>query len=68
MDDPVPSWQAKAVVAWSGMRGAGLTRRRARAAADDRRRHELPRPQPDHLPHFGVIFATLVGQGLTLAR
>jgi Na+/H+ antiporter len=66
MDDPAPSWQAKAVIAWSGMRGAVSL---AAALA-------LPLtvdgggPFPDRsliiFLTFGVIFATLVLQGLTL--
>jgi len=66
MDDPVPSWQAKAVIAWSGMRGAVSL---AAALA-----LPLTTDAGDGFPDrnliifltFGVIFATLVGQGLTL--
>jgi CPA1 family monovalent cation:H+ antiporter len=66
MDDPAPSWQAKAVVAWSGMRGAVSL---AAALA-----LPLTTDAGDGFPDrnliifltFGVIFSTLVLQGLTL--
>ena len=67
MDDPLPSWQAKAVIAWSGMRGAvSLAAALALPLTTD-----SGRPFPDRnlivFLTFGVIFITLVGQGLTLA-
>lgn len=66
-DDPAPSWQAKAVVSWSGMRGAvSLAAALALPLSTD-----AGRPFPDRnliiFLTFGVIFATLVLQGLTLA-
>ena len=66
-DDPAPSWQAKAVVSWSGMRGAvSLAAALALPLTTD-----AGRPFPDRnliiFLTFGVIFATLVLQGLTLA-
>jgi Na+/H+ antiporter len=66
-DDLAPSWQAKAVVSWSGMRGAvSLAAALALPLSTD-----AGRPFPDRnliiFLTFGVIFATLVLQGLTLA-
>jgi Na+/H+ antiporter len=65
-DDLAPSWQAKAVVSWSGMRGAvSLAAALALPLSTD-----AGRPFPDRnliiFLTFGVIFATLVLQGLTL--
>ncbi|VTU02714.1 na+ h+ antiporter : Na+/H+ antiporter OS=Gloeobacter kilaueensis JS1 GN=GKIL_0560 PE=4 SV=1: Na_H_Exchanger [Gemmataceae bacterium] len=64
--DPYPSWREVTVVGWTGMRGVVSL---AAALA-------LPRTAPDGSPFpcreliqfltFGVIFVTLVGQGLTL--
>ena len=52
MDDPVPSWQAKAVIAWSGMRGAvSLAAALALPLTTDAG-DAVPRPRPDHLPHL----------------
>jgi monovalent cation/hydrogen antiporter len=66
MDDPVPSWQAKAVVAWSGMRGAvSLAAALALPLTTDAGTGFPDRSLIIFLT-FGVIFATLVGQGLTL--
>jgi Na+/H+ antiporter len=66
MDDPVPSWQAKAVIAWSGMRGAvSLAAALALPLATDAGDGFPDRSLVIFLT-FGVIFATLVGQGLTL--
>lgn len=63
---PYPDWRAVTVVGWTGMRGVVSL---AAALA-------LPRTAPDGSPFpardliqfltFGVIFVTLVGQGLTL--
>jgi hypothetical protein len=67
MDDPAPSWEAKAVIGWSGMRGA-VSLAAALALPLTIRAGE---PFPDRnliiFLTFGVIFATLVLQGLTLA-
>ena len=65
-DDPAPSWQAKAVIGWSGMRGAvSLAAALAIPLSTD-----AGRGFPDRnliiFITFGVIFATLVVQGLTL--
>jgi CPA1 family monovalent cation:H+ antiporter len=66
MDDPVPSWQAKAVVAWSGMRGAvSLAAALALPLTTDAGTSFPDRSLIIFLT-FAVIFATLVGQGLTL--
>ncbi len=58
--DPLTSWRATTVMSWAGMRGAVSL---AAALA-------LPRDFPDRnlliFLTFAVIFATLVGQGLTL--
>src|SRR3954465_2574536 len=65
-DDPAPSWQAKAVIAWSGMRGAvSLAAPLSLPLTPDA---GTPSPHPDLIIFltFGVILATLVGQGLTL--
>jgi Na+/H+ antiporter len=65
-DDPAPSWQAKAVIAWSGMRGAVSLA----AALSLPLTTDAGTPFPDRdliiFLTFGVILATLVGQGLTL--
>jgi Na+/H+ antiporter len=66
MDDPAPSWQAKAVIAWSGMRGAVSL---AAALALPLTTHGgvgFPDRSLIIFLTFGVIFATLVAQGLTL--
>lgn len=66
-DDPAPSWQAKAVIAWSGMRGAvSLAAALALPLATDAGASFPDRNLIIFLT-FGVIFATLVLQGLTLA-
>jgi CPA1 family monovalent cation:H+ antiporter len=58
--DPYPSWQAPAVIAWTGIRGAVSL---AAALA-------LPTSFPDRellvFLTFAVILVTLLGQGLTL--
>jgi monovalent cation/hydrogen antiporter len=67
MDDPAPSWEAKAVIGWSGMRGAVSL---AAALAIPLTTHAGdPFPQRNLIIFltYGVIFATLVLQGLTLA-
>jgi Na+/H+ antiporter len=65
-DDPAPSWQAKAVVAWSGMRGAvSLAAALALPLSIDSGATFPDRNLIIFLT-FGVIFATLVLQGLTL--
>jgi len=66
-DDPAPSWQAKAVIGWAGMRGAvSLAAALALPLTTD-----AGRGFPDRnliiFITFGVIFSTLVLQGLTLA-
>ena len=66
-DDPAPSWQAKAVIAWSGMRGAvSLAAALALPLSTDAGTSFPDRNLIIFLT-FGVIFATLVLQGLTLA-
>jgi CPA1 family monovalent cation:H+ antiporter len=66
MDDPAPSWQAKAVLSWSGMRGAvSLAAALALPLTTDAGRSFPDRDLIIFLT-FGVIFATLVLQGLTL--
>lgn len=63
---PYPPWQAVAVVGWTGMRGAVSLA----AALSLPRTTEAGQPFPGRdliqLLTFAVIFATLVGQGLTL--
>src|SRR5215210_2282841 len=65
-DDPAPSWREKAVVAWSGMRGAVSLA----AALSLPLTVEAGTAFPDRdliiFLTFGVILATLVVQGLTL--
>jgi monovalent cation/hydrogen antiporter len=66
MDDPAPSWQAKAVISWSGMRGAvSLAAALAIPLATDA---GDPFPQRNLIIFltFAVILVTLVLQGLTL--
>jgi CPA1 family monovalent cation:H+ antiporter len=66
MDDPVPSWQAKAVIAWSGMRGAvSLAAALALPLTTDA---GSPFPSRELVIYlaFSVIIATLVLQGLSL--
>ena len=66
-DDPAPSWQAKAVVAWSGMRGAvSLAAALALPLTTDAGTR-FPDRNLIIFITFGVIFSTLVLQGLTLA-
>ena len=66
MDDPAPSWQAKAVIAWAGMRGAvSLAAALALPLTTDAGTSFPDRNLIIFLT-FGVIFATLVLQGLTL--
>jgi CPA1 family monovalent cation:H+ antiporter len=66
-DDPAPSWQAKAVIAWSGMRGAvSLAAALALPLTTDAG-GAFPDRNLIIFLTFGVIFATLVLQGLTLA-
>jgi CPA1 family monovalent cation:H+ antiporter len=65
-DDPVPSWQEKAVIGWSGMRGAvSLAAALALPLTTDAGRG-FPERNLIIFLTFGVIFATLVVQGLTL--
>jgi len=65
-DDPAPSWQAKAVIAWSGMRGAvSLAAALALPLTTDAGTSFPDRDLIIFLT-FGVILATLVLQGLTL--
>jgi CPA1 family monovalent cation:H+ antiporter len=66
MDDPVPSWQAKAVVAWSGMRGAVSLAAALALPLTTRAGDGFPDRSLIIFLAFGVIFATLVLQGLTL--
>jgi monovalent cation/hydrogen antiporter len=66
-DDPAPSWQAKTVIAWSGMRGAvSLAAALALPLTTDAG-SSFPDRNLIIFLTFGVIFATLVLQGLTLA-
>jgi monovalent cation/hydrogen antiporter len=58
--DPYPAWQAVAVVSWTGMRG--VVSLAAALAIPETVKH---RDLIQYLT-FWVIFATLVGQGLTL--
>ena len=65
-DDPAPSWKAKLVIAWSGMRGAvSLAAALALPLSTDAGTRFPDRNLIIFLT-FGVIFATLVVQGLTL--
>jgi CPA1 family monovalent cation:H+ antiporter len=64
--DPLPSWRAKTVLAWSGMRGAvSLAAALALPLSTDA---GAGFPQRDLIVFltFGVILATLVVQGLTM--
>jgi len=66
MDDPVPSWQAKAVIAWSGMRGAvSLAAALALPFFMDNGK-AFPYRDLVLFIAFGVIVVTLVGLGLSL--
>jgi CPA1 family monovalent cation:H+ antiporter len=66
-DDPLPSWRSKAVVAWSGMRGAvSLAAALALPLTIDGGA-SFPDRQLIIFLTFGVIFTTLVLQGLTLS-
>jgi CPA1 family monovalent cation:H+ antiporter len=64
--DPAPPWQAAFIVAWSGMRG--VVSLAAALALPLTVEPGAPFPQRGLLIFlaFGVILATLVGQGLTL--
>ena len=64
--DPYPPWQNVAVVSWTGMRG--VVSLAAAMAIPVTQKDGTPFPHRDviQLVTFGVIFATLVGQGLTL--
>jgi len=65
--DPYPPWQSVSVVGWTGMRGVVSL---AAAMAIPTGLDDLSTPFPDRpvviFLTFCVIFATLVGQGLTL--
>jgi CPA1 family monovalent cation:H+ antiporter len=64
--DPAPSWRAKLILAWSGMRGAVSL---AAALALPLTTHAGDRfPERDLIIFltFGVILVTLIAQGLTL--
>jgi monovalent cation/hydrogen antiporter len=64
--DPVPSWQAKVVLAWSGMRGAvSLAAALALPLTTDAGAH-FPNRELIVFLTFSVILGTLVVQGLTL--
>jgi Na+/H+ antiporter len=65
--DPYPGWRQVAIVAWVGMRG-GLSLAAA-LALPFTRTFGAPFPQRDLVIFFtfGVILATLVGQGLSLS-
>ena len=58
--DPAPPWRAVFVVAWSGLRGV------VSLAAALALPHDFPERDLVLFVTFGVILATLVGQGLTL--
>jgi len=58
--DPYPSWRNVAVVSWTGMRGV------VSLAAALAIPVTMPHRDVIQLVTFGVIFVTLVGQGLTL--
>ena len=64
--DPYPPWQNVAVVSWTGMRG--VVSLAAALAIPVAQKDGTPFPHRDviQLVTFGVIFATLVGQGMTL--
>jgi len=64
--DPYPPWRNVAVVSWTGMRG--VVSLAAALAIPKTLKGGTPFPHRDviQLVTFGVIFATLVGQGLTL--
>jgi CPA1 family monovalent cation:H+ antiporter len=63
--DPYPPWELILVIGWTGMRGVVSL---AAALAIPVRTDDGPFPQRDLIQFltFWVIFATLVGQGLTL--
>ncbi len=63
---PYPPWRWVAVVGWTGMRG--VVSLAAALALPERTADGRPFPDRDLIQFltFGVIFATLVGQGLTL--
>ncbi len=65
--DPYPPWRNVAVVSWTGMRG--VVSLAAAMAIPVAQKDGTPFPHRDviQLVTFGVIFATLVGQGLTLS-
>lgn len=67
MDDPAPSWQAKAVIGWSGMRGAVSLAAALAVPLTTRAGDPFPDRNLIIFLTYGVIFATLVLQGLTLA-
>ncbi|HYX77098.1 MAG TPA: Na+/H+ antiporter, partial [Gaiellaceae bacterium] len=66
MEDPAPSWQAKAVIAWSGMRGAVSLAAALAIPLHVEGGGPFPARNLIIFITFGVIFSTLVLQGLTL--
>jgi CPA1 family monovalent cation:H+ antiporter len=67
MDDPAPSWEAKAVIGWSGMRGAVSLAAALAIPLTTHAGDAFPQRNLIIFLTYGVIFATLVLQGLTLA-
>jgi monovalent cation/hydrogen antiporter len=65
-DDPAPSWQAKVVIAWSGMRGAVSLAAALSIPLTTDAGTRFPNRSLIVFLTFGVILATLVVQGLTL--
>ena len=63
--DPYPPWQSVVVMGWAGMRGV-VSLAAALAVPHDAGGGPFPDRDQIQVLTFGVIFATLVGQGLTL--
>jgi CPA1 family monovalent cation:H+ antiporter len=64
--DPYPPWQSVAVVGWTGMRGVVSLAAAMAVPTEMASGKEFPHRDLILFLTFGVIFATLVGQGLTL--
>ena len=64
--DPYPPWQTVSVVAWTGMRGVVSLAAAMAIPATISNGDKFPDRELIQFLTFWVIFATLVGQGLTL--